>query len=151
MNRHPPLLKAMWLNWSNCSLDAMYRSLLNIWYVSRSSFFFFHPLCTVLELRWTMGTLKARPLDCLCPTGAFGPQWPSLPTPALWLCVCCVIRCDTKTSLSSSLCQPAALHWKPALTAMTLQPDWTSDPPDPSHRDGAQIHHYYMQTSGLLY
>lgn len=97
-----------------------------------------------------MGTLKARPLDCLCPTGAFGaPRGPACP---LLLCDCvrCVIRCDTKTSLSSSLCQPAALHWKPALTAMTLQPDWNGDPLTPSHRDGAQIHHYYMQTSGRL-
>ncbi len=111
----------------------------------------FQPSCTVLELHWTMGTLKARPFWTVCAqTGAFGaPPQPSSPT--LWLCVCCVIRCDTKTSLSSSLCQPAALHWKPALTAMTLQPDWTSDPLTLSHRDGAQIHHYYMQTSGLLY
>ncbi|KAM7375726.1 hypothetical protein PAMP_005506 [Pampus punctatissimus] len=66
-----------------------------------------------------MGTLKSRPLDCLCP--------PVQPVHS-----CSVIRCDTKTSLSSSLCQPAALHWKPALIAMTLQPDWTSDPLTPA-------------------
>lgn len=145
----------MWLNWSNCSLDDMYWSPLNIWNVSRSSFVSSLPSGTVLELHWSMGTLKARHFFffwLFVPQREhLGPRRPSLPTPALWLCVCCVIRCDTKTSLSSSLCQPAALHWKPALTAMTLQPDWTSDPLTPSHRDGAQIHHYYMQTSGLLY
>lgn len=91
----------------------------------------FHPPCTVLpELHGTTGTLLARPSDCLCPTGALGAQ--PVRSRSVCDCVCCVIRCDTKTSLSSSLCQPAALHWKPALTAMALQPDWTSDPSDPS-------------------
>lgn len=31
-----------------------------------------HPFCTMLELPLTMGTLKARPLVCLCPAGASG-------------------------------------------------------------------------------
>lgn len=119
----------------------MYRSPLNIWHVSRSSFVssFLHFAGAPLNY----GNTKGKAFWTFCaPAGAVGA--PSLPTPALWLRVCCVIRCDTKTSLSSSLCQPAALHWKPALTAMTLQPDWTSDPLTPSHSDGAQIHHYYM-------
>ena len=82
----------MWLNWSNCSLDDMYRSPLNIWNVSRSSFVSSLLSCTVLELHWTMGTLKARPFfffffpDCLCPSGSiWGPGGPACP---LLLCDC---------------------------------------------------------------
>lgn len=150
MNGHPPLLQATRLNWSNCSLDDMYRSLLNIWNVGRSSFISSFLHCAGAPLNY--GNTKGQAFWTVCARmGAFGaPQPPACPL-LLCDCVCCVIRCDTKTSLSTSLCQPAALHWKPALTAMTLQPDWTSDPLTPSHRDGAQIHHYYMQTSGLLY
>ncbi len=131
MNRHPPLLQAVWLNWSNCSLDDMYRSLLNIWNVSRSSFISSFLHCAGAPLNY--GNTKGQAFRTVCAQGVHlgAPPRPSLPTPAPWLCVCRVIRCDTKTSLSSSLCQPAALHCKPALTAMTLQPDWTSDPPWP--------------------
>ncbi|CAL8286400.1 unnamed protein product [Lota lota] len=62
--------------------------------------------------------------------------------------------------------EPANLHWKPALEAMTTpQPHppscnacWTGDgeplqPPNPNRPslgDGAQLNHRYKQTSGLL-
>lgn len=145
MNRHPSLLPAMWLNWSNCSLDSIYRPLVNIWNVSIRLHFILSALCWSSSQNY--GNTKGQAFGLFVPNGCiWGPCGPACP---LLLCDC-VIRCDTKTSLSSSLCQPAALHWKSALTAMTLQPDWTSDPLTCSHRDGAQTHHYYMQTSGLL-
>lgn len=96
------------------------------------------------------GNTKGQAFGLFVPNGCTGPLGPACPL-LLYDCVCCVIQCDTKTSLSSSLCQPAALHWKPALTAMTLQPDWTAVPSNPSHKDGAQRHHFYTQTSELLY
>ncbi|KAG7237276.1 hypothetical protein INR49_032609 [Caranx melampygus] len=119
--------------------------------MSRSSFissFFLH--CAGAPPNY--GNTKGQAFGLFCAQRVhLGPPRPSLPTPALLLCVCCVIRCDTKTSLSSSLCQPAALHWKTSSDSHDPPTDWTSDPLTPSHRDGAQIHHYYMQTSGLLH
>lgn len=98
-------------------------------------------LCTLLELHRTTGTLKAEPFGQFVPQQFERGGGAPLPTaqPAHSHSACSVIRCDTKTSLSSSLCQPATPHWKPDLTAMTLQPDWTSDPlTSPSHSYGAQ-------------
>lgn len=87
------------------------------------------------------GNTKGRAFWTVCAPAVRARGGAPLPTaqPAHSHSVCSVIRCDTKTSLSSSLCQPAAPHWKPDLTAMTLQPDWTSDPlTSPSHSYGAQ-------------
>lgn len=87
------------------------------------------------------GNTKGRAFWTVCAPAVRGRRGAPLPTaqPAHSHSACSVIRCDTKTSLSSSLCQPAAPHWKPDLTAMTLQPDWTSDPlTSPSHSFGAQ-------------
>lgn len=40
----------------------------------------FCPFCTVLELHWTMGTLRPGLLDCLCPSGCSrGPLGPACP------------------------------------------------------------------------
>lgn len=103
------------------------------------------------------GNTKGRAFWTVCAPAVWGRRGAPLPTaqPAHSHSACSVIRCDTKTSLSSSLCQPAAPHWKPDLTAMTLQPDWTSDPlTSPSHSYGAQATPpptTQMQTSGLLY
>lgn len=146
------LPQAMWLNWSNCSLDDMYRSLLNIWNVSRSSFISSFLHCAGAPLNY--GNTKGQAFWTVCArTGAFGvaPRGPACP----------LLLCDRVSAVWSDVtlrrhfphhCASLPLcTGKPALTAMTLQPDWTSDPLTPSHRDGAQIHHYYMQTSGLLY
>lgn len=102
------------------------------------------------------GNTKGQAFWTVCAPAVRGRRGAPLPTaqPAHSHSACSVIRCDTKTSLSSSLCQPAAPHWKPDLTAMTLQPDWASDPlTSPSHSYGAQAPPPTtpMQTSGLLY
>lgn len=68
------------------------------------------------------GNTKGRAFWTVCAPAVRARGGAPLPTaqPAHSHSACSVIRCDTKTSLSSSLCQPAALHWKPDLTAMTL-------------------------------
>lgn len=127
MNGHPALFQAIRLNWSKSSPDDMYRSLQNIWNVSTCSFISSSLHCAGAPLNY--GNTKGPAFGLFVPNGCV---WgPACPLP-LCDCVCCVIRCDTKTSLSSSLCQPAALHWKPALTAMTPNLIGPVTPSDPS-------------------
>lgn len=84
MNRHPPLLQAMWLNWSNCSLDDMYWSLLNIWNVSRSSFISSFLHCAGTPLSY--GNTKGQAFGLFVPDGCiWGPRGPACP---LLLCDC---------------------------------------------------------------
>lgn len=84
MNGHPPLLQAMWLNWTNCSHDDMYRSPLNIWNVSRSSLISSFLHCAGAPLNY--GNTKGQAFGLLVPDGCiWGPCDLACP---LLLCDC---------------------------------------------------------------
>lgn len=144
MNRHPALLRATWLNWSNCSPDDAYRSLLNILKCeSIQLHFILSALCwSSAEL---MGTLKkARPFfwDRLHPKRVrFGPPAAQPAPPQTPYSLLPLLLCDCVSAVWSDVtlrrhyphhcASSAALHWKPALTAMT-PPTWLDQwPPDP--------------------
>lgn len=139
MNRLP---RATWLNWSNCSLDDMYRLLVNIWNASIRLHFILSALCWSCSLNY--GNTKGKGLlDCLCPTGASrGPQL-AHSCSAVWSDV--TLRRHYPHHYASLPLRAGNWLWQPS----PLQPDWTSDRLTRSHKDGAPIHHYYMQTSGL--
>lgn len=78
MNRHPPLLQATWLNWSNYSLDDKYRSPLNIWNVSRSSFISSFLHCAGAPLSY--GNTKGQAFWTVCAQRVhLGPRGPACP------------------------------------------------------------------------
>lgn len=84
MNRHPSLLPAMWLNWSNCSLDSIYRPLVNIWNVSIRLHFILSALCWSSSQNY--GNTKGQAFGLFVPNGCiWGPCGPACP---LLLCDC---------------------------------------------------------------
>lgn len=84
MNRHPSLLPAMWLNWSNCSLDSIYRPLVNIWNVSIRLHFILSALCWSSSQNY--GNTKGQAFGLFVPNGCiWGPCGPACP---LLLCNC---------------------------------------------------------------
>lgn len=152
MNRHrhsPPLPQPARPNWLNCPLMICIDPLwtFDMWVDPAS----FRPFCTLLELHWTMGTLKARPF------GLFVPQWVQLGPPA-----CPLLLCDCVSAVWSDVTlrrhYPHHCASLPLCTGNQLWQPWPSNligPVTPWPPAIAMVLRSTtitcMQTSGLLY
>lgn len=157
-DRHPPLLQRMWLNWSNCSLDSVHRFPLNIWNVSRSSFISSFLHCAGAPLNY--GNTKGQAFQTVCaPAGALGDKGGEWGWAHGSACPLLLRDCVSAVWSDVTLRRHYPHHCAslPLCTGNQLWQPWPCNligpviSLTPSHRDGAQIHHYYMQTSGLLY